>query len=89
MKIHFDGKSVQNITNRKLVERLVVKALCEDREQVLCCPVSGKNGIHIADTVMKAIRDWELEELVVSLCFDTTGVNSGRVKGAGVILERL
>ncbi len=89
MKIHWDGKSVENITNRKLVERLVIKAVCESQEQILGCPVSGKKAIAVANTVFKAIQEWELEEQVVSLCFDTTNVNAGRVKGAAIILERL
>lgn len=89
MQIHFDGKSVKNLTGRKLVERLPVKAMCDGREQVLGCPTTGRNGHEVAQTVYNRIIDWEIEDHVVSICFDTTRVNSGRVKGAAVILERL
>lgn len=72
---------VQNMTDKKLVERVVVKAICDDHERIMGCPVSGKKVIDVANTVFKLIQDWELAEFVVSLCFDTTYVNSGRVKG--------
>lgn len=87
MKIHWDRKTVENITGHKLIERIVVKALVDDKEQILGCPPSGKKGIDVAETVLKLIEDWELQEYVVSLCFDTTYVNSGRSKGAAIRLE--
>lgn len=88
VKMHWDGKSIQNISGHKLVERIPVKAVCDGIEQILSCPRSGKQGIHVMETVWKAIQDWELEDFVVSLCFDTTRVNSGRIKGAAVLLEK-
>lgn len=88
MKIHWDGKMVANITDKKLVERTVVKALCDNKEQIMGCPRSGKNGIDVANVIIKLIQDWELAEFVIALCFDTTYVNSGRTKGAAIRLER-
>lgn len=65
-----------------------MKAICDDKEQILGCPVSGKKGIDVANSVYKLIHDWELDEFVTSLCFDTTYVNSGRKLGAAIKLER-
>lgn len=79
---------MKNITGLEIVERLPVKAVCEGREQLLGVPITGRTGKEVAATVFKLLVEWELESHVVSCCFDTTNVNSGRLKGAGVNLER-
>jgi hypothetical protein len=35
------------------------------------------------------IIKWDLNEDIVAMCFDTTSTNSGRKKGAAVLLEKL
>lgn len=90
VQIHWDGKTVRNITdNRKLEERIAIKVVCDGREQVMGCPVSRKKAADVSDAIYQLIVDWDLAEFVVSLCFDTENVNSGRHTGVAVRLERM
>ena len=41
-----------------------------------------------AQAVLTALEEWELEERVRGLCFDTTAVNSGLVNGACTLIEQ-
>ena len=51
--------------------------------------VADGKGRTQAQATAEALADWDCEENVVALCFDTTASNTGRVQGAVVQLEAM
>jgi len=50
--------------------------------------ISG-TGQNQAEAVFQALEEWGLIDHVQALCCDTTASNTGRLKGACIILEQL
>lgn len=67
---------------------LAILVSCGSKDQILGVPMlkSGR-GCDEADAVVAALREWNLIDHVVAMCFDTTSSNSGRNGGACVLIE--
>jgi hypothetical protein len=70
-------------------DRLAILVSCGDKDQLLGIPIS-RSGLakDERDAVMNAVREWDLTECIVAMCFDTTSTNSGRVGGVCVLVEQ-
>ena len=91
--IHFDEKSLaQYHDNVKSVEKrpaIIANSPYLTKEQVLGVPIIASNsGAHQKDAVMRVLEDWELKPHVMGLGFDTTSDNTGKNKGAVVLIEK-
>ncbi|KAE9539939.1 hypothetical protein AGLY_005191 [Aphis glycines] len=87
--VHWDEKMLPSLTGKDLVERLPVLISCEGREQLLGVPqLSAGTGEEQAENVFQLLIDWEITDSVVAVCCDTTASNTGRLKGACVLLEQ-
>ena len=49
--------------------------------------ISG-TGENVANAVYELLEDWPLTETIQAMCFDTTSVNTGRLNGVCVGLEK-
>lgn len=88
LTVHWDGKLLQDLTGKELVDRLPVLVSGLNTYQLLGVPklVSG-TGEAQATAVDQLLEDWGLKHLVRALCFDTTATNTGQVNGACALLE--
>ncbi|KAL4104515.1 hypothetical protein QTP88_019810 [Uroleucon formosanum] len=87
--VHWDGKLLPSLSEKKLVDRLPIIISYKGIEQLLGVPelISG-TGENQATAVYQALEDWGLTDNVQALCFDTTASNTGRLKGACILLEQ-
>lgn len=89
LEIHFDGKTLEDLTGHTLFERLPVIASHQGSEQLLGVPkLERATGESIANAAFKVLEDWHITDKVQAICFDTTNTNTGHKNGAAVILER-
>ncbi|KAL4150130.1 hypothetical protein QTP88_003964 [Uroleucon formosanum] len=87
--VHWDGKLLLSLSEKKLVDRLPIIISYKGIEQLLGVPelISG-TGENQATAVYQALENWSLTDNVQSLCCDTTASNTGRLKGACILLEQ-
>ncbi|KAL4141736.1 hypothetical protein QTP88_004317 [Uroleucon formosanum] len=88
--VHWDGKLLPDLTGKELVDRLPVIVSYKKFEKLLNVPklISG-TGQNQAEAVFHALEEWGLIDHVQALCCNTTASNTGRLKGACIILEQL
>jgi len=51
--------------------------------------IAAGTGHAVVHAVHSDIQEWELDNLVHAMCFDTTSSNTGQLSGACVMLEQL
>lgn len=88
--VHWDGKLLPGLDVRSSKEeRLPILISFEEKEQLLAVPkLESSSGQDQAKAVLNALYDWNLEDKVQIMCCDTTASNTGRLKGACVLLEQ-
>lgn len=88
--VHWDGKLLPalNVRDSK-EERLPIVISYGDCEKIIAVPkLNNSTGKEQALAVHNALVDWNIEDKVQFLCFDTTASNTGRFNGACVLLEQ-
>ncbi|XP_050520208.1 uncharacterized protein LOC126893767 [Daktulosphaira vitifoliae] len=86
--IHWDTKLLHDISG-KSVERLAVIATGAGTEQLLGVPeIPAATGLEMASAVYDTLESWNLIKNVQAIGFDTTASNTGRIKGACMLLEQ-
>ena len=91
--VYFDGKALPQFHDQiKCVKKrlsVIADSPYLSTEQVLGVPITPSNsGRDQMNVVMKVLKDWEIEPYVMGLAFDTTSDNTGRNKGAVVLIEK-
>ena len=86
---HWDGKILNNVRGQK-EDRLAVVATAPDAgEQILNIPdIPAGTGQVMANAVYDSLEEAGITDRVEAFSFDTTSSNTGRIKGACVLLER-
>lgn len=85
-----DGKLLLSLSRKQLVESLPIIMSYNNVEQLLDVPeISSGSGECQAAAAFAAIEKWGLTKKVKSLCCDTTVSNTGRFKGACILLEQM
>ncbi|KAE9530083.1 hypothetical protein AGLY_011545 [Aphis glycines] len=87
--VHWDGKLLPSLSEKKLVDRPPIIVSYKGIEQLLGVPelISG-TGENQATAVYQALENWGLTDNVQALCCVTTASNTGRLKGACILLEQ-
>lgn len=88
--VHWDGKLLPalNVRDSK-EERLPIVITYGDCEKIIAVPkLKNSSGKEQALAVHNGLVDWNVEDKVQFLCFDTTASNTGRFNGACVLLEQ-
>jgi len=71
------------------VERPLVLISCEGREKLLGVPqLSAGTGEEQAENVFQLLMNWGINDSVIAVFCDTIASNTGRLKGACVLLEQ-
>ena len=91
--IHWDGKQMSSLKDKyKKEERLPVLAGTKDNMKLLgsanYCPGTSSAGQTVSDSVINLVRDWNCQDAIVSMCFDTTAANTGHLSGACICLQQ-
>ena len=90
LTLHWDGKLMAELTGDKKVDSLPTVVSGNGIEQLLCVPkLQAGSGQAIANALYDNVKDWELENCICSICFDTTASNTGKKKGACVLFEQM
>lgn len=87
--VHWDGKLLPDITGSNIVERLPVIVSGNGNEKLLGVPKllsgTGKNG---SDAIFRLLQEWGTVDNIKAMYFDTTAVNTGRMNGVAILLEK-
>ncbi|ESO06019.1 hypothetical protein HELRODRAFT_160132 [Helobdella robusta] len=88
--VHWGGKLLPDMLNKENVERVAVLISCGEEEQLIGVPLLENGaGSTIAKSVYSELGKWGALDKIQAMSFDTTAVNTGRIKGACVLLEQL
>ncbi|GBO04733.1 hypothetical protein AVEN_173200-1 [Araneus ventricosus] len=87
--VHWDGKLLPATTRNKKVDRLPVIISANGQEHLLGVPqLTSCSGDNMAAAIYNLLAETKLLDTVQALWCDTTVSNTGRIKGACVLLER-
>lgn len=71
---------MEDIAEKHKVHRLPIGVSHEAGAQFLGVPkLESETGEGMADIVFTTTKDWEIENDIKGMCFDTTSANSGRL----------
>src|SRR5215469_8117551 len=88
--VHWDGKLLPSVLKNEQRERIAIAISYGHKEQLLGVPITANSyGEEQAIAVYECLYEWGLPNTVKAMCFDTTASNTGRLKGACVILEQM
>ena len=88
--VHWDGKLLPSVLKNEQCERIAIAISYGQKERLLGVPVTANSyGEEQAIAVYECLHEWGLPNTVKAMCFDTTASNTGRLKGACVILEQM
>lgn len=90
LTVHWDGKIMEDLTGNEKTERLPILVSGDGNSKLLAVPklTSGKGG-EVAKAVVESLYDWNLQENVQAMCFDTTASNTGNKQGACIGIETM
>lgn len=79
---------MEDIKGHEKIDRLPILISQRSGVQLLGVPkIDSGTGESMAAAAFKLLKDWAATNGVVAMCFDTTSSNTGRLKGACVLLE--
>jgi hypothetical protein len=90
--VHWDSKLMKNPETHVLEERLTVSVGDKNETKLLGVPAYlpgsyKKAGDKIAEATVKLLQDWNCEQSVVNMTFDTTASNTGQISAACITLQ--
>lgn len=89
LTVHWDGKLMKDYQNKNMVDRLPIFITGYQTNKLLAVPKLEKGtGDAQASAVLKALKEWDVADTIVGMCFDTTATNTGRKNGACILLEK-
>ena len=78
LTVHRDGKLLQDIESHESVDRIAVLVSGGGTSKLLGVPkLHSGTCAEIAEAVVTCLEDWNLQENVSAMCFDTTTSNTG------------
>ncbi|GBL80208.1 hypothetical protein AVEN_29181-1 [Araneus ventricosus] len=87
--VQWDGKLLPAITRNKKVDRFPVIISANGQEHLLgVLQLASCSGDDMAAAICNLLAENKLLDSVQAMCCDTTESNTGRIKGACVLLER-
>ena len=88
LTVHWDSKLLPDLTGNEKVDRLPILVSGSGVSQLLAVPkLPNGSGEAMAAAVYTAITDWDIQEQVCAMAFDTTSSNTGLKSGACTLLE--
>jgi len=87
--VHWDGKLLPELTGGKdKIDKLAIIVSGKGVSQMLAvAKLPSATGEAQAQAIVNALNEWDIADQVIGMSFDTTSANSGKDKGACVLLE--
>lgn len=80
LEAHFDGKILKDIVGKEKVDRFPVVVTGLETSHLLGVPkLRSGTGVNQADAVIEVLSEWNVQNRIKSMCFDTTTTNTGMV----------
>lgn len=89
--VHWDGKVLQDCTSMSHVKcnRLaIILSACGETKTLGVPKLTRQTGAIEAEAVYSALQDWNVQENVMAMCFETTSSNTSSSIGACAVLEQ-
>lgn len=87
--VHWDGKLLEDLTLKEYVDRLPVLISGCGTEQLLGVPkLLRGTAVAQVDAIVQCLNEWDVNDDVKGICFDTTATNIGIHGGTCTILEQ-
>ena len=88
--IYWDEKLLKQYGDMKLTPHIAVFSSSRSDSKLLgTTSLNRGTGLQQAQTIKNMLDAWEITELCVAMCFDTTAANTGKFSGACVLLKAL
>ena len=88
--IHWDEKLLTEGNDFQATEHIAILSSHGDAVKLLgTTKLESGSGLNQAMSIKHMLDDWDIEELCVAMCFDTTASNTGKFNGACILLEGL
>jgi len=88
LTVHWDGKQLRDINEVRKVDRLTILGTGCGKEHLLAvAKFHTGRGVSRANAVCQTLKEWNIEERVKCMNFDTTLSNSEIHQGACVLIE--
>ena len=88
--IHWDEKLPKQYGDMKQTTHIAVLSSNGSNSKLLgTTNLNRGTGLQQAQAIKNMLDVWEITELCVAMCFDTTAANTGKFSGACVLLEVL
>lgn len=89
LTVHWDGKMLPALQSKESVDRLAILVSGEGTTKLLGVPkIPSGTGEAQAMAVFSLIQEWNLNDRVQFMSFDTTASNTGLKSGACILLEQ-
>lgn len=85
--IHWDGKTYTSRGQVKKKKLAVVVSNSNEAKPLDIQTVPNGTALAYTEAIMDVIEDWNVQGHIISMCFDTEAVNTGRISGVCVQLE--
>ncbi len=87
--LHFDGKLFPALSGCNKEERIAIVVSGDKTEKLLGVPkVDRGTGSLIANAAFSLVTEWQLQDKIVALGFDTPAVNTGLKNRVNVLLQQ-
>lgn len=88
--VHWDGKILKGLLRKQKTDRVAILVTSREMKQIIGTPeILSGTGENQANAVYESLVNCSLLDNVEALCCDSTICNTGRIKGACTILEKL
>ncbi|GBM75037.1 hypothetical protein AVEN_213331-1 [Araneus ventricosus] len=86
--VHWDGKLLPELTGKEKIDRLPIIISGKGVSQMLSvAKLSSATGEAQAQVIYNALNEWDITDKVIGMSFDTMSANTGKDKGACILLE--
>jgi len=89
LTVHWDGKLMADLSGNVHVDRLPIIVTGYGISQLLkVSKMAGGTGEEQSSAVIQTLKEWNVEQRVIGMCFDTTSSNTGCNVGTCTKLEQ-
>ena len=89
LTVHFVGKILPDITGRDSVDRLAVVVTGYNVDQLLgILELTNGTGKEVSEADITTLLDWDIQDRVKAMSFDTTAANTGTEARACTLVEK-
>ncbi|XP_045029217.1 uncharacterized protein LOC123471626 [Daphnia magna] len=86
--LHWDSKLITLISGRKEDRvAVLVSGSVEGPKLIGIPPMENSTGLNQSQAALQMAKEWQIEDNIIGVCFDTTASNTGARQGAAILIE--